>query len=311
VLLWVVGASLAVAGAGPIGGFLLLALPITATICGFLALREHPAAGRGLAIAGIVLGLTQLGLYAIFLLFVLVAMLACGRAASETTRPCCSCETSNHATTTTSAGTTTTHSSGTCCDPCTQGCSSCGHGCDACGSGCSSCGSGCGSGCSCAIPGVMLVAVSPARPPLRARLEAATAHHPDLPRYEADVYRLLGVRLCVGCFTTYPTFLVASVVLAVLRPAAPWLALLAAGLALAALQAVSSLGWARWRWLKMAVKSALGAGLALAVHAVLVADLPDLAQAALLAGMLGLALLSTLPRRLRMLHASAESKSIR
>lgn len=176
-----------------------------------------------------------------------------------------------------------------CCDGCCNGCGganacSCGNACD-CGSGCGSCGSGGCGGCGC----VGFHAQS-------------LAHHPDEPRYDADVYRVAGLRLCVGCFTTHPVFVLASALL-LLAPLA-WATSLALGIALASMQLVSSAGLARWRALKATVKACLGAGLALLVHGTLASPYAAGAKWAVLLAALALALASTLPRSWRMRRAA-------
>jgi hypothetical protein len=127
----------------------------------------------------------------------------------------------------------------------------------------------------------------------------AFAHHPDAPAFAQDVFRIRGWRLCVGCTTVLPAFLLPSAGLA-LRPIAPWWLGLVVGVPLAALQAFSSAGLARRRWQKVAVKTALGVGLALVVAGTLSAPWPRAAKVALLAALLLLAFLSTLPRRRRL-----------
>ncbi|MGB0653247.1 MAG: hypothetical protein ACPGQL_08605 [Thermoplasmatota archaeon] len=131
------------------------------------------------------------------------------------------------------------------------------------------------------------------------------AHHPRTPTFEQDTYWLGGWRFCIGCWTTYPVFL-AAVAWLIFHPLpAPWWQGLAAGSALAAAQAVSSAGWARRRWVKVAVKAALGLGLALAVTSVLAAPVAAWGQSLLLLGLLGLAGASAIPRARRMAAACA------
>lgn len=181
------------------------------------------------------------------------------------------------------------------CEDCCDACMDCGDCCGDCGSCCE-----CGGGCCCAA--LMVPAVGRHAPPAvplgwRERL----AHHPDAPEYAADVLRVRGVRLCIGCFVTYPVFLLASLAL-VLAPLASGIALVAGTLAASA-QGVSSAGLARTRAVKLAVKSLLGAGLALYAHGVLAAAWPPLLRAAALALALALALLSAVPRARRMRRA--------
>ncbi len=132
------------------------------------------------------------------------------------------------------------------------------------------------------------------------RLDALTAHHPPGERFTNDVFRVGAVRLCVGCFTTYPVFLLVSAWLAFSALAPGGAGLLAIGLPLAAVQGISSLGWARVRAVKVAVKASLGLGLALCVHGVLTSGWPRLAEAGALFLLLAAAWLSALPRARRM-----------
>jgi hypothetical protein len=133
----------------------------------------------------------------------------------------------------------------------------------------------------------------------RAALGGGFAHHPDHPDFAQDTYRFLGARWCVGCFTAWPAFLAVSGILLLAQPVA-WAPLLPAGLALAAAQGLSSLGLARRRAQKAAVKAALGAGLACAVSGVVLSPWAPPLKAAALGALLALALLSSLPRARRM-----------
>lgn len=190
---------------------------------------------------------------------------------------------------------------------CNEGCGSCCSDCNDCDCGtCCDCDCGdCGDcGCSTmAIAALPALVLAPGVLAARAR-RGDFAHHPDTPAFHADTYRIAGTRWCIGCFTTYPLFLAASTALALGLMDLAWGEALAFGLGLALLQAVSSLGWTRWRAAKVAVKTALGLGLALAVHGVLQAPWPRLAQVAALAAMLGLAALSARPRRRRIARAA-------
>ena len=192
-----------------------------------------------------------------------------------------------------------------CCGPGScNGCCSCGNCCGGCGDcGCGSCGGcGCGGGgCGCAALALGPMALAGGWAPLLDRL---FAHHPDAPAFRADVYRVRGVRLCIGCFTTYPAFLRGSAALVALPGA--WWALLGGGVALAALQGISSAGLARWKAVKVAVKLGLGLGLALLVAGTLRAPLAPLPKLGLLLGAMALAAASTIPRARRMRRAAAE-----
>lgn len=205
-------------------------------------------------------------------------------------------------------------SSGGSCGPCCTGCSCCDCGdCGDCGCGdcgCGDCGcGGCGGcgGCSCATVGPSLASAA-AMGPAIVLAEASSgrfAHHPDVPAFQADVYRVAGARLCVGCFTTYPLFLAASTWLALVGLAGPWWLGLAVGLPLAATQAASAAGWTGRKAVKVAVKACLGLGLALAVHGILQAPWPHLLQAVALGALLGLGALSAVPRRRRIARVLA------
>lgn len=176
--------------------------------------------------------------------------------------------------------------------------------CDGCGD-CVCDGCGC-EGCACAEAAspelAPAVATLPLLVPMSRRLPAHwLGHHPDTPQYDQDVFLVAGRRLCIGCFTTYPLFLVASAYLALAAPAGVvWWAWLAGGFGLALLQSISSAGLARLRWQKVVVKSGLGLGLALAVHGVLAAPWSLVGKQAALGSLLLLALASVIPRRRRM-----------
>ncbi|MES2156084.1 MAG: hypothetical protein V4510_13200 [bacterium] len=139
----------------------------------------------------------------------------------------------------------------------------------------------------------------------RVQWRDAFAHHPDTPRYRDDVYRMGGMRICIGCATTFPAFIVAAALLAVVSVPGPWWVLLATGLALASMQAISAAGWARRRWAKVCVKVALGAGLALSVVALRLAPWPLALRALAVVGVAVLAWASTIPRRRRMQRDAA------
>jgi hypothetical protein len=156
-------------------------------------------------------------------------------------------------------------------------------------------------------PGLAPCAVGLVTAPAQARprWRDALAHHPDLPSLRADVFRVAGARLCVGCFTAYPVF--AATFLAAWLWPVPAAVAWPAGLGLAALQAISTAGWTRWRWLKVAVKAGLGAGAALLAHAILAASwAPLLKSLAVAAGGL-VALASAQPRLARIARLQAAS----
>ncbi|MHB1261565.1 MAG: FmdB family zinc ribbon protein [Thermoplasmatota archaeon] len=175
------------------------------------------------------------------------------------------------------------------------------------------CAAACGN--SCAVPAAVAGApcasltatesTSRARAGRARRWADALAHHPDLPALRADVFRVAGVRLCVGCFTAGPVFLATL--------AATWMwpvpAALAwgAGLPLAALQCLSAAGWTATRASKVAVKASFGAGAALVLRGILDAPWPDEVRSVALAGAGLLAIASTRPRlrRIARLQAAA------
>lgn len=125
------------------------------------------------------------------------------------------------------------------------------------------------------------------------------AHHPEGPAYDHDVFRVMGVRLCVGCFTAVPVFAVAWTALVLTGPHDPAL-LLAAGAALGAVQLWSTFGRARTRGTKVVVKTFLGAGLASFAAGYLALPLGQAAQMLVALAFVGLGWLSTLPRARRM-----------
>ena len=115
---------------------------------------------------------------------------------------------------------------------------------------------------------------------------------------------MLGARWCIGCFTAFPLFALLTPLLA-LWPVLPWHLGLASGLAMASAQAVSSLGLARTKAMKVLVKSSLGAGLALAVASIHLSPWPPILQAVALLALAAAAWASALPRRRRMASAAA------
>lgn len=125
------------------------------------------------------------------------------------------------------------------------------------------------------------------------------AHHPRAREFAPDTFVVRGVRFCVGCFTTYPTFLVATLAMALTWPFEPIATMVAGGLAAAA-QALSSAGLARRRWQKVLVKSLLGAGMALLTRGTLDAPLAPATKTIILLGLIALSSLSALPRAMRM-----------
>lgn len=131
------------------------------------------------------------------------------------------------------------------------------------------------------------------------------SHHPDLPAFAADVWRIGARRVCVGCSVVYPVFFVSAAALVLAPLPIAWTVWLAGGTALASAQALSALGWTRWRWLKASVKACLGAGLAMAMHGILASPWPNLVQGAALTVLVALAGLSALPRRRRIARALA------
>lgn len=224
---------------------------------------------------------------------VFLFLILLGMSQASSTSSGCTCESSG-------GGTCCDCGCGGCCDGCCGDC-----GCGDCGCGDCGCG-GCG-GCSCTTVGQSL-ATAAAMGPTLVLAEASAgrfAHHPDLPAFEQDTYRIAGARFCIGCFTTYPLFLAASTWLALGGLGGPWWLGLAVGLPLAATQAASAAGWTTRKALKIAVKACLGLGLALAVHAILQAPWPHLLQAVALGALLGLGALSALPRRRRIARALA------
>lgn len=218
-----------------------------------------------------------------------------------------------------SSGCTCPDCSCTCCEPscdaCACGSCDCGSGgCGACdcggcgGSGCAGpacdCGGGVGGGgCGCIGFGLLVAPLAHAGPPLGlgARLERlrrqGMPHHPPTDEFLPDVYVLGSSRWCIGCFTTYPVFLLAFALLLAASP--PWTVALLAGGALAALQGISSAGLARRKWMKVLVKTSLGVGLALVVTGIHSAPWPTAAKLGGFLAALALCWLSALPRARR------------
>jgi hypothetical protein len=126
----------------------------------------------------------------------------------------------------------------------------------------------------------------------------AFAHHPRLPVFDPDVYRVAGLRLCVGCFTAGPVFLLAFVAARLwsVPAAVAW----PAGLLLGLAQLLSTLGWTTTKARKIAVKAALGVGAALLLNQVLAAPWPQPVKSFVVAAGGLLALSSTWPRAERM-----------
>lgn len=224
------------------------------------------------------------GVAVLFAMFILMLMLCSSGGSSQSCgcdcgdAQCCTCE-----------------GCGGCGD---CGCGDCG-GCD-CGGGCGGdCGGGCG-GCFAGAAGRTALhdAVHARRDELRPahRWDRFTAHHPPHAAFDVDVLRAGGVRFCIGCFVTWPVFLVAIAPLTLLAPSgAAWL-WMAAGAGLAGAQVLSSLGWLRGRAGRIVVKAALGTGMAFMVHGILRTAWPDLVQAVALAVLLMGAALSVAPR---------------
>lgn len=244
-------------------------------------------------------GVGILGL-AILLAILAVLLGLCALLTCVTECPTCTCEDSG--------------GGGTCCGPCDpcEGCGDCcgdggggggsgGGGCCGGGGGGSGGGGGGGGGTGEVSAGgwVLPGAAAASAFMLRGR-RVNLAHHPDLPQYRADVYHVGGHRLCIGCFTTFPLFVVAAGSLFLVQPAIPWGLALGIGSLLASAQAASAAGLTTTRSRKASVKAALGLGLALYVYGVLTSPFSGSGQFALLGAALLLAMLSTVPRRRRM-----------
>lgn len=149
-----------------------------------------------------------------------------------------------------------------------------------------------------AVPGACPALAVPSRQGLPGRWWTHLAHHPDLPAFRADVFCVAGVRLCVGCFTAWPMFLAALGLLALLRPL-PWHTLVVAGVLVGSVQLLSTAGLTKWRWLKVAVKALLATGAAAVVVGVESAPWPRPVKTAVVLGLGGCLLVSTLPRQWR------------
>jgi hypothetical protein len=178
------------------------------------------------------------------------------------------------------------------------------------------CAAACGNACAtpaAALAGAPCAGLATAKAPGAGRLTRrqrwadALAHHPDLPALRADVFRVAGLRLCVGCFTAGPVFL--AVLAATWAWPVPAAVAGAAGLPLASLQGLSAAGWTTTKARKVAVKAAFGAGAALLAFAILEAPWPDPVRAAVLAAAGSLALASTRPRLARIARLQAEAEA--
>lgn len=125
------------------------------------------------------------------------------------------------------------------------------------------------------------------------------AHHPRCYPYRNDVYRLGRLELCMGCFTAYPIAIALVSLLLYFHPG-PWWAWGAAGILAGSLQSLAIVGWTRSRARKFAVKTALGAGLAGTVYALVVAPWALWLQLSVFGGLVALAGVAMLPRGLQM-----------
>lgn len=317
-------ASFATAGSpvGPpifLGPALLAALAAIALGVAALPDRTAPAGlalGHGVAVAGLVLGLVYATLVVVIPILLLILFLifgwpwyasytGCGSSgASSSHEGCCGSSGSGEGGCCCCGPGCSNCDPGKCCSGCGDCNCSCGNACTGCGScgcgdcGCGNCGCGGCGGCGCAAPLTLTGAAAAGWS--AAHVSRLFAHHPDLPDYDADVYRVRGARLCVGCFTTHPAFLLATLAFLVAPPGLAWSSALLVGAALACLQAISSAGLARRQWMKVIVKTALGVGLALVVLAAREAPWPPAARAGILLAALGLAMASAIPRARRM-----------
>lgn len=130
-------------------------------------------------------------------------------------------------------------------------------------------------------------------------LRLLLAHHPACGLFQADVYRLGPLRLCVGCFTAYPTALAAFLGLLVLGlPAIP---VLFVGLVVGSAEFFAVAGWTRTRRRKIATKLLLGFGLAATVYGVWAAPWSLAAKAVFLLVGVTLASLAQIPKVRRLL----------
>lgn len=125
------------------------------------------------------------------------------------------------------------------------------------------------------------------------------AHHPRCYPYRNDVYRLGRLELCMGCFTAYPIALALVSLLLYFHPG-PWWAWGAAGILCGLLQSLAIVGWTRSRARKLAVKTALGAGLAGTVYGLIMAPWALWLQLSVFGGLVALAGVAMLPRGLQM-----------
>jgi hypothetical protein len=168
---------------------------------------------------------------------------------------------------------------------------------------CGSAAAGSGSSSQCAAPAALVAARRGERHGWGRWL---LAHHPDCDWYENDVVRVASLRLCVGCVTSIPVASAALGILVLSHPPVAWWVWASVGLLVGSVQFVSLAGWTRSRATKVAVKAALGSGLAFTVFGVWTAPWPLAVRGAVIvAGWLAALLLMT-PRTRRMAREATE-----
>lgn len=138
-----------------------------------------------------------------------------------------------------------------------------------------------------------------------------TAHHPATGACEADVFWACGRGWCVGCTVGLGVALVALGGLWLVAPTTAWWAFVAVGLVAGSAQVVSVAGWARSRPAKVTVKGLVGGGLALTMWGLLQAPFGTVSQAAGVAALCVVILLSGVPRARRLARVAAKRRAAR
>jgi hypothetical protein len=137
----------------------------------------------------------------------------------------------------------------------------------------------CAAACSnaeCATTAAMPLTARGKRKPGHSRLDHWLAHHPPGAAYDAHVYRVAGLRFCIGCFTSLPVFGASYILLSLVGPlGVGTLGLMMVGLVIASPQALSAFGWVQSKAAKILVKTALGIGTAVYLTGVEAAAWPQ------------------------------------
>lgn len=108
------------------------------------------------------------------------------------------------------------------------------------------------------------------------------AHHPDCGRFDQDVVRLYGSRVCVSCLTFIGTFAVSFLILELAPFDFPWSTLFIAGIALGTLQIFSFLGRTSSKTSKIFVKAIVGTGTGIGLSGLVASPLSSVELGAVL-----------------------------